>query len=135
MADITSIVAIRNDSGAHIYLNNLEGFQGIDVVAHQEKVTGGMWIPWCDNADAFYNGIVFPIVQGPHHMRLQNLDISGGDGFLISIFQSGASVRYVTAEEYVDNAPPVPGVSKINGDRILHIKSIDEYHLEFEFLG
>ncbi len=78
-----------------------------------------MWIPWANNKDEFLRHTIMleiKIPDGNHAGAYRLIEFF--------IWQSGDFVRFTKMkssmrESYVDNAPKVPGVAKVDGERRL----------------
>jgi hypothetical protein len=74
--------------------------------------TGDLWIPWADNADQF---------RSKHIVLMVRKTPTSHQVVIGAIWQSGEFVRHNRFEEFVANAPRIPGVARSGGDRRMSI--------------
>lgn len=145
-AGVTNIKEVVNNTSATVNVSKVKVRQGKerDYTDNEETTgdipknggawSGDMWISWVDNQDDFKKS----------HIRIYVGDHVNSTIF--SLWQTRDLVRYdvfVQRSRYgftdrkrflfIDNAPKVPGESKVNGERRLIISENDgKYDLTFE---
>jgi hypothetical protein len=86
-----------------------------------QSVTWGHWVPWCTSQTAFING--------QHYITIQ-IQSPAKTWYL---WQSNENwqdrVRYNDQPWWKPNATPVPGVSEVDGDRVLEVNADGSFQL------
>lgn len=121
-AGVTNIKEIVNNTAGAVTIKPWEhaAIPGNGNVLMPKRIpphgvwTGDLWIPWADNAEQFrYENIMIEvkIPSGSQPDSITNF----------CFWQSGEYVRYNDKTVFVENAPRVAGLSKVNGERRLVI--------------
>ncbi|MBA2736764.1 MAG: hypothetical protein H0U50_08270, partial [Pyrinomonadaceae bacterium] len=122
-AGVTNIKEIVNNTSGIVTVRKIETTD--DIYTSPNETTkdipvngvwsGDMWIPWANNKDEFLRHTIMleiKIPDGNHAGAYRLIEFF--------IWQSGDFVRFTKMkssmrESYVDNAPKVPGVAKVDG--------------------
>jgi hypothetical protein len=109
---VTAIKRIINESSSNSVVINLENGNRVAVGAGS-SMPCDIWIPWCASGEDF---------QHNHLIRVEGTNIRTH-----RIWQAqhsdGDYVRATTGDNYVRPGTRINGHSKVNGDRVLVIRS------------
>lgn len=120
-AGITNIKEIANNTTGVVFVKNLDDANTIFTL--RGGVTGNilangvwsgeMWIPWAVNSGDFSS----------HHIRVTvTTPVANSSETRVTeffIWQAGDFVRFNRERRFVENAPKVPGLARVNGERRL----------------
>ena len=114
---VTAFRQVNNNSTHTITVINHENTSNTVVVKPNTSVGIEMWIPWCVSNGDFKWG---------HHIDVATTAYNTGipiNHGLYSIWQKDNQVCYSTDLQFHDPGTSIPGVTAINGDRLLTINA------------
>lgn len=121
MSDIRNIVNVDNKQGSTYNVEVLNQEEKpfvinkpVFVKVDEEKPTGGLWTPWCDEQKGLVEG-----------HRIAITLTKGKESNLYYMFQSGANLYYTASEDWSKKKVLGGDYNKGKGDYVLKINNDD----------